>query len=99
MTAVLTPLLAATAAFIGSWLAARFALSRFYRERIWERRAAAYTSIFESVHEYVRWVDERIAEKPKAGRGLPTFLPASKGRRKTCQNEWLAKRGCYPTSF
>jgi hypothetical protein len=29
------------ASFLGAWIAARFALSRFYQEKIWERKAAA----------------------------------------------------------
>jgi hypothetical protein len=55
MTAILTALLSAAAAFIGSWLAARFALDRFYHERIWERRAAAYTAIFDALHDQQNW--------------------------------------------
>jgi hypothetical protein len=45
---------------MGAWLAARFALSRFYRERVWERKTAAYTAIFEALHEMGRWFDEHI---------------------------------------
>jgi hypothetical protein len=57
MTAVFTALLSAAAAFIGSWLAAHFALHRFYHERIWERRAAAYTAIFDALHDQQNWYD------------------------------------------
>lgn len=35
---VLTALFAALTAFYGAWLAARFALKRFYKERIWKRK-------------------------------------------------------------
>jgi hypothetical protein len=31
--------------------AARFALSRYYREKVWERKAAAYTDIFDALHD------------------------------------------------
>jgi hypothetical protein len=60
MTAILTALLSAAAAFIGSWLAARFALGRFYSERIWERRAAAYTAVFEALHNHSNWFNYHI---------------------------------------
>jgi hypothetical protein len=48
---LLTPFLAAAASFVGAWLAARFALHRFYQEKAWERKAAAYTVIFEALHQ------------------------------------------------
>jgi hypothetical protein len=54
-TAIVTALLSAIAAFVGSWLAARFALDRFRHEKIWERRAAAYTAMFEALHEQENW--------------------------------------------
>lgn len=60
MTPVVTTLLTAAAAFFGSWAAARFALSRFYRERIWERRATAYTAIFEALHDIEEWLKQMI---------------------------------------
>src|ERR1700712_4893218 len=48
----------AVASFIGAWFAARFALSRFYREKVWERKAAAYTAIFEALHFIEQWFSE-----------------------------------------
>ncbi|MHC2672601.1 hypothetical protein ACVI1J_004764 [Bradyrhizobium diazoefficiens] len=36
-------------------MAARFALNRFYREKVWERKAAAYTAIFEALHFIDNW--------------------------------------------
>lgn len=45
----------ALASFIGAWIAARFALNRFYREKVWERKAAAYTAIFEALHFIEQW--------------------------------------------
>lgn len=44
-------LVTAGASFLGAWLAARFALKRFYQEKVWERKTAAYTAIFEALHE------------------------------------------------
>lgn len=54
MTSIVTALLSGIASFVGAWLAARFALDRFYSEKIWERRAAAYTAIFEALHEQAK---------------------------------------------
>jgi hypothetical protein len=48
----------AIASFVGAWFAARFALSRFYREKVWERKAAAYTAIFEALHFIEQWFSE-----------------------------------------
>jgi hypothetical protein len=47
--------LTAVASFLGAWIAARFALSRFYQEKIWERKATAYTAIFEALHFIENW--------------------------------------------
>jgi hypothetical protein len=60
MAAIITALLSAIAAFIGSWLAARFALDRFYHERIWERRAAAYTAVFDALHDQAKWYSAHL---------------------------------------
>jgi len=48
------------ASFFGAWLAARFALYRFYREKVWERKIAAYTAIFEALHDMGRWYEAHI---------------------------------------
>jgi hypothetical protein len=58
MSPFLIPVLTVIGSFAGAWLAAHFALRRFYRERIWDRKAAAYTAIFEALHEMARWYDE-----------------------------------------
>ena len=55
---LLVPLLSAVASFVGAWLAANFALRRFYKERIWERKAAAYSAIFEALHIIEQWYDK-----------------------------------------
>ena len=36
----------ALASFAGAWLASKFALNSFYKQKVWERKAEAYTSIF-----------------------------------------------------
>jgi hypothetical protein len=54
----------ATASFVGAWLAARFALYRFYKEKVWERKAA-YTAIFEALHDMEKWFDAHISARRK----------------------------------
>ena len=61
--------LSAIGGFAGAWLAARFALSRFYLERTWERRADAYTAIFDALHDMEKWFDKHI-ESEEQGREL-----------------------------
>jgi hypothetical protein len=57
---LLTSLGTALASFLGAWLAARFALSRFYREKVWERKTGAYTTIFEALHDMGIWFDKHL---------------------------------------
>jgi len=51
-------------AFGGAWLAAfltmRLTLKRFYRERTWERKAAAYTVVFEGLHDMLEFHSEHF---------------------------------------
>jgi hypothetical protein len=54
----LVPALTIAASFLGAWLAAHFALASFYRERIWERKAATYSAIFEALSVINRWYDK-----------------------------------------
>lgn len=42
----------------GAWIATRLAFSRFSQEKIWERKAAAYTAIFEALHYIGRWYEK-----------------------------------------
>lgn len=53
-----TAIIAAIASFVGAWIAARLAFARFSREKIWERKAAAYTAIFEALHYIGRWYEK-----------------------------------------
>lgn len=45
---------AVLAASLTTW----FASKRFYRERLWDRRAAAYVVIFESLEDLLEWYSE-----------------------------------------
>ena len=68
LVALAAPLLG----FAGAWFATRWALGRFYKERVWERKAAAYTVIFECLHDMLMWHQEhldatmRYSEIPKS---------------------------------
>jgi hypothetical protein len=53
-------ILTSAASFLGAWIAAHFALSRFYQEKIWERKAAAYTAIFEALHFIDNWYSKHL---------------------------------------
>ncbi len=53
-----TAIIAAIASFVGAWIAARLAFARFSQEKIWERKAAAYTAIFEALHYIGRWYEK-----------------------------------------
>jgi hypothetical protein len=70
MMAITTAVLSAIAAFVGSWLAARFALDRFRHEKIWERRAAAYTAVFDALHDQAKWFATH-ADALERGRDIP----------------------------
>jgi hypothetical protein len=52
---LILPALAGIASFVAAWVAARLALRNFYQERIWERKATAYTAVFEALHSIERW--------------------------------------------
>lgn len=54
---LIIPALTVLGSFIGAWLAARFALTRFYQEKLWERRTVAYTTIFEALYDMSVWFD------------------------------------------
>lgn len=51
------PLLAAV---VGAWLSAYFALRRFFREKILERKMAAYTALFGALHDIEVWHDRYL---------------------------------------
>src|SRR4051794_13456825 len=50
----------AAGAFGGAWIATFFAMRRFYREKVWERKAEAYTVIFGALYSMERWYDKNF---------------------------------------
>ncbi|MBD3836784.1 hypothetical protein [Brevundimonas sp.] len=58
----------------GAWLAAsltmRLTLKRFFRERSWEKKAAAYTVVFEGLHDMLDWHGEHF-EAEISGHEVP----------------------------
>lgn len=48
------------ASFIGAWLAARLALSRFYKEKVWERKVAVYSEMFNALHDINKYYEEQL---------------------------------------
>ena len=62
---LIVPGLSALGSFAGAWFGARFALARFYRERMWDKKAEAYTSIFEAIFETHQWY--RFHNKRRVG--------------------------------
>ena len=53
-------MLPALAAFLGAWFAAQFALRRFTKEKVWEKKAEAYTAIFGALHHIGNWYSENF---------------------------------------
>ena len=85
-------------AWLAATLAARFTLKRFYKERMWERKAAAYTTILEALHDMREWYgqhvdaeyggsslsDERSAELAESSRNAERTM-----RRRLAGETWL----------
>lgn len=46
---------------LAAWLAARFTAGRFYTERTWDRKANAYTTVFDGLHSMQTWSDENLS--------------------------------------
>jgi hypothetical protein len=92
------PLLSTVRSFFGAWLAAHFALRRFYREKLWERKTAAYTAIFEAIHDMSMWFDQhfnamvrnRELSKEKQDELTATYQTARKTfERRLTSETWL----------
>lgn len=56
-------------AFLAAWLGAAFALRRFYKEKIWERKINAYFALIEAAH-HMRIYYDRNLEAHMDGREL-----------------------------
>ena len=103
MNIVLPALVAAVASFVGAWLAARLALTRFYQEKIWERKVAAYSGIFDSLHDMNLWFIEHF-EAEITNKELPQKMNIELGEsynkakytllRKLDSEVWLLSSGC-----
>jgi ABC-type amino acid transport system permease subunit len=57
---LLTIVMSLIVAIVSAYLTTRFALGRFYSEKWWERRAAAYLSIIESTHHVREHADTNL---------------------------------------
>jgi hypothetical protein len=93
----------AIASFFGAWIAARFALSRFYREKVWERKAAAYTAIFEALHFIDSWYskhfDAYVAQREMAEEETAKLRTSANDaeaelERRLASETWLIPDNC-----
>jgi hypothetical protein len=55
---------------LGAWLTGRGGERRFFLEATWQRKAAAYTAVFEGLHDMYVWVDENYHADMR-GRDIP----------------------------
>jgi hypothetical protein len=55
------------AAGFGGWIAAQFALGRFRKEKVWERKTVAYTTIFDALYDMSRWFDAHSEAEQNGG--------------------------------
>ncbi len=60
MWSVLQLLQAFIVAVLAAWLTSFFALNRSRREKVWDRKAAAYTAIFEALFNMGSWFDRHM---------------------------------------
>lgn len=68
--ALITGLLGLVGVVTAAWLAARFTAGRFFKERTWERKADAYSTVFAGLHAMLTWTGEHL-EAEMEGRELP----------------------------
>ena len=89
--------------FVAAWLTASFALRRFSKETIWKRKAAAYTVIFEALHDMSQLfekelraaIDETNPSRDEDGLRLVTHNEAQALLVKKVQSEsWLLPNDC-----
>ncbi len=60
MPALVTGVLGLLGVIVAAWLAARFTAGRFFTERTWERKANAYSTVFEGLHAMLIWTSEHL---------------------------------------
>jgi hypothetical protein len=96
-------LIAAAASFVGAWIAARLAFARFSREKVWERKAAAYTAIFEALHYIGRWhekhyeaalIKEEINEEKRKKLQAEANTAEDELERRLASETWLIPPEC-----
>lgn len=71
VTAVLSLASALIVAVVTSLLTVRLALGRFYSEKWWERKAAAYAAIIESMHYVREHADSHLAHEERGRIPMP----------------------------
>ena len=54
------------AAVVSAWITARLSLRKFYSEKQWERKSAAYSNIIEAMHHIREHADTNLAFEGKA---------------------------------
>ena len=57
-------------AIVASYVTVRLSLKRFYSEKWWEKKAAAYTSLMEALYQHLRYVEEAF-ENESRDREIP----------------------------
>jgi len=98
LSQILTGMIGLAGAIIVAVLAARFTAERFYKERTWERKANAYTVVFECLHAMLNWSSElydeavgAISLSPEAQAELSAEYKAARKhiRREIAGATWL----------
>ena len=57
---ILIPLISIGGAVIVAVIGSHLTLQNFFKQRRWERKADAYTAIFEAVHNVERWYEKHL---------------------------------------
>ncbi|QAY96079.1 hypothetical protein CWB41_10340 [Methylovirgula ligni] len=91
-------LLQVAASIFGGWLAAIFSLRIFRSQRVWERKAEAYTAIFDALYDMARWYDEHfdaeisgreLSEDKKSELSKAYMAAKEKLKRRIASETWL----------
>lgn len=93
---VTSGLFSLASALLAALLAARWTKSRFYIERTWDRKATAYSTVFEGLHAMATWTGE-VLDAEMEGRTLANedelrdaYYSAKKNiRREIASATWL----------
>jgi hypothetical protein len=91
-------LLQVATSIFGGWLAAIFALRSFRSQKVWERKAEAYTAIFDALYDMARWYDEHfdaeirgreLSEDKKSELSKAYMAAKDKLKRRIASETWL----------